>query len=196
MNSKKALTGSIILLFICTIFIIFILVVFAIGSSLVRKFQDIKSYEKIERIGPSQISGAAGFYEREYERINRNIQHNSRMNFMLNCEGEFNGKTMEFYEILGLWNETNTQEIADFSKNSGCGTLASAAFWNKNYGKYFYCDIPHIDCVIQDPPKDIERFDFINNLENCGIRIELSPYNMVVFISNYCDINLGELKSA
>jgi len=44
--------------------------------------------------------------------------------------------------------------------------------------------------------QDIEKLSFIGNLENCGIKLELSPYNISVFISyGYCGIDLKNLNN-
>ena len=188
---KRAITGSVMILFVCTIIILLILVIFALGSYAVKSAEGIKDYGKLDRI-TAELGGndnSPGLYAETYWAIERNIKHTAMLKSILNCEGEFNGKNMKFYEVLGVWNETNTQEISDFASVYGCGGVESAGFLNKNFGKYFRCGSPYAPCIVKEPPKDIDKLEFKDENKTCGIKFELSPINIQVIISHYCGIN-------
>lgn len=191
-KKKKAITGSVMILFICTIIIMLILVIFALGSYAVKSAEGIKDYGKLDRI-TAELGGTdnpPGLYAETYWAIERNIKHTAMLKSILSCEGEFNGKNLKFSEVLGLWNETNIQEISDFASFYGCGGVESAGFLNKNFGKYFICGSPYAPCVIQELLKDIDNLEFKDENKTCGIKFELSPMNIQVIISHYCGINL------
>lgn len=195
-RNNKGVAGSTIVLIVCTIIIVIILLIFAIGSSFVKDASSINKYGALDVIGDSgngQFS--TGFYK-DYWIISQNIAHSISLNYLADCFGEFEGKNISFYDVLGYWNETNTQDIANFTFKSGCERIWGAGFFNKNYNTYFYCLIPASPCVVKDAPKDIDKLEFKGALEGCGIKFDASPFNISVIVSHGCRFDIATLKEA
>ena len=180
-KNKRALTGSIITIFVATIMIIIILILFIAISYPFRT--EIKAGTNLERVGPSFGSaGSDAPYYKEYWKIHNSIKDITTLKYSLNCEGEFNNEEKSLHDVLALWEGTNTEEINNFIVDNKCGG-SSIAFFNIEISKYLLCTTEKF-CEIKETPKDSKNMQCKIGDESVGINLELSPSNIKTSVSN------------
>lgn len=158
MNSKKGVTGEIIMTFYATIAIVIILLIFIVFSSLFKSFGGISEGVQISK------------QELSYEPYN--IFY---LNSLLNCEGLFNGEKMRFYGVLGKWNDENTEQISAFLAES-CKVYYLEAE-NLRDEKYFWCSSS--GCFNNKAPTQYVK----DSLEGKYLDFQASPYNVKLTVS-------------
>ncbi|MBM3234496.1 hypothetical protein FJZ19_05395 [Candidatus Pacearchaeota archaeon] len=127
--NKKGITGTIIGLFVSTIVIIIILLGFFLASFFVKISHDASSAGAVNK----DIS-----YTLDLKKSHSYLYNSLLLESMLNYKSEFNGETRSLYEVLGLWDETNTQEIIKFISQSNL--RIHARFFNSAINKQIKCD--------------------------------------------------------
>jgi len=180
-KNKKALTGSIITIFVATIMIFVILIVFTYLSYPIRL--KIKAGTNLERAGPPFDSeGSDAPYYKEYWKIYNSIKEVSNLKYSLNCKGWFNNEEKNLQEVLVLWSNANTKEIKDFIVNNKCGG-GSVAFFNTEISKYILCTTEEF-CEIKETAPEAKIMQFKIGEESAGINFDLSPYPVKISASN------------
>ena len=165
LKNKKALTGSIITMFVATIMIIIILIVFVFLSYPLKT--KIQSGTNSERMGFPIANG---------------IKDISILRYSLNCQGEFNKEEKNLQQVLALWTEGNTETIKDFIVDNKCGGNA-IIFFNNETPKYIFCLFEGF-CKTGEISKESkeEVFKFGGTKE--GINIDLSPSPIKISVSS------------
>jgi hypothetical protein len=196
-NSKKGIAMQTIVLIVCTILIVLILLIFALGSSIVKSVMDYTNSGVVDVISGPQVNGAgqsATGYFKQYWIGAQEMHQNFNLVYLMNCFGSFRGKTTGLYDVLGMWNDTNVQEVMDFVFKSGCEMAAGEGFFNKNTGEYFSCRLPQSRCTLSNSAPDIENLQFSDNLEGCGTKMDLSPLNVIAAVSYGCMFDISTLR--
>lgn len=153
-NSRKALLGEITTTFIATIAVVIILLVFALLSAVLKP------------------SGQMGYDEsRAYVDIfPMNYQNTFIVEKYLNCLGDFQGEKRSLFEVLPLWDSSNSDEVMKLVES--CAAYSVVYIENDDINKIIRCDN---GCKT-------ENLDSSNALESFT---QLSPYKIKISVGFY-----------
>lgn len=127
--NKKGVTGTIIGLFVSTIVIILVILGFFLVSFFVKMTHDVNSAGSVN----NDVS-----YSLDLKKSHTYLYNSVLLESLLSYEGEFHGENMNLYDVLGLWDDKNTEEVAKFIAQSN--HKIHARFFNSGTKKQIKCD--------------------------------------------------------
>ena len=167
--NKKGVTGTIVGLFISTIAIIVIILGFFLVSFFVKMTHDVNSAGSVN----NDIS-----YQLDLKKSHAYLYNSLLLESLLTYEGEFQGKKMELYDVLGLWDEKNTEEVAKFIAQSN--HKIHARFFNSESKKQIKCDwrLGGITSCVEDA-EDFEK-EYVDGTNK--IKFQASPFKVKIIL--------------
>ena len=129
-KNKKGIIGSVPMIFFCTVVIVIIIILFSIGSYVVKKFGNIQAGILInDKNHELDISANALGY---LDSIN--------LKSALACYGDFEGSRKNTKEVISLWTLENTEEVKVFFEKN-CA----------NYFEYLIKESASKEIIIESP---------------------------------------------
>ena len=148
-KNKKGIVGSVPVIFFSTILIVIIIILFSIGSYVVKQFGNIKAGILIDDKN----------HELDIDANALGYLDSINLKLALSCTGDFEGSRKSTKEMISLWTLENTEEVKKFFEKN-CA----------NYFEYLIKDSASMEIIIEKPKNGqpdyrvtIQRSGYVEN---------------------------------
>jgi len=119
--NKSGVIGSLTTTFVAIIVIVALLIIFIVGSYFFKEISGVDKGEMVDKkyaeLVQVNLVDESDDFKFEYNSYFSSVKE---AKFLLECEGIFDGKEMDFQRVLYLWNDLNTERVMNFVEDNHC----------------------------------------------------------------------------